>query len=173
MSIHNFKQAVDDLTPQQWEAVELVIPTLTKTVREKLARKLDPDRQQDEKTLSTLEKLNQMAHRPDVEIAFEKQELDVLRMFDPGKVIKFRSEKTYYCSINSADAKILSSGIPKLPKEKWNHLVAGEHNHNPAGTMCGLCDGTYEHYHATLKCTRCGVTGLAENMPTHNCKANQ
>lgn len=34
----------DDLTPQQWAAVDLAIPTLTKTVRKKLARRLDPER---------------------------------------------------------------------------------------------------------------------------------
>jgi hypothetical protein len=43
---------------------------------------------------------------------------------------------------------------------------------NRAPSMCGLCDGTYDHVHPQLVCLRCGVVGLAENMRGHVCVAS-
>ncbi len=40
---------------------------------------------------------------------------------------------------------------------------------NARGSLCGTCDGTDAHEHPCLRCTGCGVVGLAENMDKHHC----
>lgn len=54
-------------------------------------------------------------------------------------------------------------------------LVPGKPIRNTKGSLCGLCDGTDAHEHPPLRCTKCGVEGLVENMdgramPRHQCK---
>lgn len=40
---------------------------------------------------------------------------------------------------------------------------------NRRGQLCGLCDGTDEHEHQRVACSRCGRAGLQENWPFGCC----
>lgn len=42
---------------------------------------------------------------------------------------------------------------------------------NRPGALCPTCDGTYEHTHERVKCSRCGREGLRENWPFRCCVA--
>ncbi len=46
-------------------------------------------------------------------------------------------------------------------------VIAPFRNHQ--GDLCMTCDGTEEHEHARLQCSRCGKQGLRENWPFHCC----
>lgn len=41
---------------------------------------------------------------------------------------------------------------------------------NGEGSLCGLCDGTYQHEHQRVRCPKCGAEGLAENWPFRKCE---
>jgi hypothetical protein len=63
--------------------------------------------------------------------------------------------------------------IPQIERkaaQKKRTLVPTEPFKNFKGHLCGLCDGTSEHEHPRLKCSKCGAEGLAENMDKHVCQ---
>lgn len=51
--------------------------------------------------------------------------------------------------------------------EPYAKVIASDRNAH--GTLCGLCDGTHEHAHPRVECSRCGKQGLRENWPFRCC----